>query len=284
MSQIFLLLIGYSSGWPTYSVVQYWNSVATRGSYVHLACQSNVGIESCTWTHSNHGREISSETTNWGTENYVVSIKRSDNSPVDDMCVLYIYDLNETHAGTWGCKVYDDTCYETDKGKCRRKNGPSQQVMLEVLEKGEFGAIRAQKKFFGLVGSNVMLTVRTNEKIDKCMISKNGEDVLEIDGDARGDVCVFLNTSVSGDGKICGEISEEYYSCFLKIDPVTASMRGFWTFAVENVNDHDYNGSPIIRTAKTHVVLVTYEVNDVFMDANGYCTNNFYGIKKVIKN
>jgi len=132
-----------------------------------------------------------------------------------------------------------------------------------------------------------------NEQIDKCMISMNGVDILEIDGDAREDVCVFRNVSGSRKGWICAEITKELHSCILKVDSVTAAMRGFWTFTLENVRyywseivqeSNQSYGSPLIRTASVDVSLITYEADDVFMDANGFCTNNFWGIRRGIKN
>merc|ERR1712179_178166 len=206
------------------SVVQYWNTIATRGRYTHLACQANFGIESCSWTHGSI--ELSSETTSWDKD--WVAIGRSEGSPEDDMCYLFIDSVNDSHSGRWDCTVLDE-CY----GECRRDE-PSQQLMLEVLKEGEFGVIWAQEEFFGLVGSPVLLTVRANERIDKCMISKNGVDILDIDGDAREDVCVFPDISGSGDGRICAEINKEYHSCILKIDSVTAGLGGSWTFTLEN--------------------------------------------------
>jgi len=238
-----------------------------------LACQSNVAIVSCSWTPRHGGIQLSSEPSPWGKDNDLVAIGRSEGSPVDDMCYLLIESVNDSHYGMWDCTVH-----EPDKEKCG-SNDPSQRVVLEVLERGEFGGTGAQYEYYGLIGSEVLLTVRANERINKCTISKNEVDILEIDGDAREDVCVFPDMSGSSDVRVCGEITKEYPSCILKIDSVTAAFGGEWIFSLENIKIHwskrnywfailqlsnqSYE-SPVVRTHRVGVDLVVYEANDVF--------------------
>ena len=214
-------------------VIRHSNDVATIGNAARVFCQADSKIGSCTWTHKKDGIKLSSENENKYSFDYNVELLNIFGSEV---CLLTIPKVEAIHTGNWTCAVQqchigsenmsvDDSCDEDVQD--------DQEVQIDVLGKGWFGAIASQHVYKAKENSKVEMRVLTNGKFNKCEIMMKGyvSTKVVVDGDATEDECVDLQYL----GKICAGVSSggERWSCILKIETVTLITARTWTFIIQ---------------------------------------------------
>jgi len=236
-------------------VVKSWSAVVTEGTAAKLACKGSSAIESCVWRQA-RGLELSSETIYSRRDNEEVSVGSTGRSRVDNMCFLTIKAATREYAGDWECELHGE-CAEEDfsalptdnfndenhfAGRRRRQakrrgEGPGcenlavQRVAVKVVREDELSLLPAQDTYHANLDSTVVLTIRTNEPFDRCLVSQGRDTKVEVSGSARREECI--NAGGRRGTRLCASVTQGVPSCLLTIDSMVADVAGRWSFEIE---------------------------------------------------
>ena len=144
----------------------------------------------CKWKHTRRGFEFSSDGGTSSRDNEIVSLGRTPDSRLDNMCYFTINSVSYDHNGDWECTLYsecDDTDHDDDgtedgffQGRRRRQvrdrrckaadpdcskddycnNQASQIVRVGVFSQDDIGIVSAQSTYHANVGTKASLNDR----------------------------------------------------------------------------------------------------------------------------